>query len=69
MTKQPKLLNTKEAAELLGKAPNTLVIWRCTGAYGLPYVKVGGSVRYREEDLLTFLEANTVRAEHAAATA
>lgn len=63
MTRQTRLLNTKEAAGILGKSPNTLVIWRCTGAYDLPYVKVGGSVRYREEDLDAFIEANLVGAE------
>jgi hypothetical protein len=55
-----KLFDTKEAAEFLGTAPQTLVVWRCTKRYPLPYVKVGGAVRYFEDDLLAFLESRKV---------
>jgi helix-turn-helix protein len=55
-----RLLDTAEAAHFLGTAPATLVIWRCTGRYPLPYVKVGGAVRYEEQDLIDFLEARKV---------
>ena len=56
---KPKLLTTEEAAAVLGKAPGTLVVWRCTKRYDLPFLKIGGSVRYREEDLLAFLDAGS----------
>ena len=49
-------MTTKEAAEYLGVAPNTLLMWRCTKRYGLPYYKVGRLVRYRREDLDAFIE-------------
>jgi hypothetical protein len=53
-------LNTEEAAEILDKAPGTLVVWRSTRRYDLPYHKIGGSVRYAMEDLVAFLEAQRV---------
>jgi hypothetical protein len=55
-----KLLKTEQAAEVLGKSPGTLVVWRSTKRYDLPYLKVGGSVRYDLDDLLEFLEAQRV---------
>jgi excisionase family DNA binding protein len=56
----PKLLNDDEAASLLGVMPATLSVWRCTRRYALPYVKVGRLIRYREQDLLAFLESRLV---------
>jgi len=38
--------------------PTTLSIWRCTGRYHLPYVKIGRLVRYRMGDLREFKHAN-----------
>jgi Helix-turn-helix domain len=60
VTKNTNFLNTDEAAKFLGKAPATLVIWRSTKRYGLPYIKMGGSVRYAMDDLLAFVEAQRV---------
>jgi hypothetical protein len=58
----PKLLDPSAAADLLGVTPGTLNIWRCNKRYPLPYIKVGGRlIRYRESDLLNFLEQHTVR--------
>jgi hypothetical protein len=54
-----KLLHPKEAAEFICKPIGTLNNWRHLG-YGPAYVKVGYSVRYFEEDLLRFLEANRI---------
>jgi len=56
LVEKKKLLDTKEAARYLGLAPETLVNWRCTKQYDLPYCKVGRLVRYRREDLDAFLE-------------
>lgn len=53
------LLTQEEAAVLVGVKPSTLQIWRVTGRYGLPYVKSGRLVRYRESDVLAFLDRRT----------
>jgi hypothetical protein len=55
-------LDTAHAAEILDQKPTTLVTWRSTKRYDLPYVKIGGKVRYSEEDLLAFIESRKVRA-------
>jgi hypothetical protein len=64
-TRSKKYLDTIQAAAFLGKRPATLVIWRCTKRYPLAYLKIGGSVRYDEEDLIAFLESRKVRAGEA----
>lgn len=51
------LLNEREAARLLDIAPGTLQVWRSTGRYHLPFVKVGRKVRYRRDDLLAWLDS------------
>lgn len=56
------LHTTKEAAAYLKVKPDTLVTWRCTNRQKLPYVKLGGQVRYRQEDLDAFIQANLVGA-------
>ena len=58
---KPNLLDNTQAAEFLGVSPTTLTTWRCTKRYDLPYVKIGGSVKYAESDLLRFVERRTVR--------
>lgn len=55
-----RLLTTDEAAAILGVQPQTLVSWRCTGSWNLPYIRVGRLVRYRLEDLRVFCEENRV---------
>lgn len=50
-----QLLNESQAAQVLGIAPNTLAVWRCTGRYNLPYIKIGRLVRYRAGDLKRFI--------------
>lgn len=57
----PKLLSEVETGEACKVSPATLATWRCTGRVPLPYIKVGRLVRYRETDVLAFLEARTVR--------
>jgi len=54
-----KALKPAEAAAMLGKRLGTLNNWRYRD-YGPAYVKVGHSVRYFEDDLVAFLEANRV---------
>jgi predicted site-specific integrase-resolvase len=53
------LLDEQAAAALLTVAPGTLGVWRSTGRYNLPFLKVGRMVRYRRADLLAWLEKRT----------
>lgn len=53
------LLDDKAAAALLDVSPGTLSVWRSTGRYALPFLKVGRKVRYRRADLLAWLESRT----------
>jgi predicted site-specific integrase-resolvase len=57
---QGKMLNTREAAEMMGMRPQTLAAWRCEKRLQLPYVKVGRTVRYRLADIENFLDIGTV---------
>ena len=63
--RQSRLLTTEEAAALVGAKPTTLTVWRCTGRHDLAFVRVGRLVRYREADVLAWLERNTVHPEAA----
>lgn len=54
-----ELLDEKQAAEHLTVSPGTLAVWRSTGRYNLPFVKVGRMVRYRLSDLDAWLEARS----------
>ena len=53
------LLDEKQAASFLNVKPGTLSVWRSTGRYSIPFVKVGRSVRYRLSDLNAWLESRT----------
>ena len=55
----PKLVSPAEAAAVLGVSPETLGVWRCTGRYNLPFVKVGRCVKYRRDDLAAFIARRT----------
>lgn len=55
-----RLLTIEEAAERLGVTPR--MIRRLTTSRRLPFVKVGRLVRFREADLVEFVEAWTVPA-------
>ena len=54
------LLNTKQAADYLGLSPGTLMAWRAQRK-GPTYCKMGGSVRYRRDDLDSFAGRNVVK--------
>ena len=64
MTK-PELLDNDPAADYLGVKPHTLEIWRASGRYRIPFVKVGRLVKYRRADLDAWLQSRTVNAEAA----
>lgn len=57
--RQSKLLTATQVGEMLGVTPQTLAVWRSTGRYSLRYVKSGRLVRYREEDVLAFINSRT----------
>jgi len=54
-----KLVNTKQAAEILGLKPNTLEIWRCHNK-GPKYKKLGRRILYDLADLEAFAASCTV---------
>lgn len=54
-----ELLDEKTAAAFLDVTPGTLSVWRSTGRYSLPFLKVGRKVRYRNSDLQEWLEKRT----------
>ncbi len=54
-----ELLDESESAHYLGLAPGTLGVWRSTGRYKLPFVKIGRNVRYRRTDLDAWLLSRT----------
>ncbi|MDH3467591.1 MAG: helix-turn-helix domain-containing protein [Gammaproteobacteria bacterium] len=50
------LLRESDAAIILDVHPGTLQNWRSSGKGGVPYVKLGGAIRYRLSELLRKLE-------------
>ena len=54
-----ELLDDITAAAVLDVSPGTLSVWRSTGRYALPFLKVGRKVRYRRADLLAWLDKRT----------
>jgi hypothetical protein len=54
-----ELVDEKTAAEILCTTPGTLSVWRSTGRYALPFLKIGRKVRYRISDLDAWLEQRT----------
>jgi hypothetical protein len=57
------LLDTAAAAAYLGAGKQTLIGWRSTKRYALPYVKIGRKVQYRMVDLDAFITARTIKQE------
>ncbi|MGD9662785.1 MAG: helix-turn-helix domain-containing protein [Porticoccaceae bacterium] len=51
------LLTPQKTAEELGVTTGTLAVWRSTGRYKLPFVKVGRKVMYRVEDIQSFVQS------------
>ncbi len=50
------LLNSKEAAKLLGLTPGALNVRRCRGTLPIPYIRISErSVRYKLEDIEAYL--------------
>jgi len=54
----PQLVNTRRAAEILGRSPNTLKRWRYEGV-GPRYVEMEGRVSYDVSVLIEYINENT----------
>lgn len=63
-----RLMTTQELAEFLKVSPSYLNKDRLTGR-GIPFVKIGASVRYRLSDVLRFTEGRVRRSTSHASTA
>ena len=56
-----KLLDTLQAAAFLGLRPGTLETWRWDGSRGPAFIRLSRrAVRYRQSDLNSWLDAQTV---------
>ncbi len=45
------MVSADEAATILNIRPQTLAIWRCTGRYSLPFIRVGRRIMYSRRAL------------------
>lgn len=54
----PELVDTRRAAEILGRSANTLKRWRAEGV-GPDYIEIEGRVRYDVAVLVDFIRKNT----------
>lgn len=61
-------MNTEGAADYLGLRPATLNNWRQTGK-GPRFLRIGGRVMYRRQDLDAYLEKRTVETTDSRAAA
>lgn len=61
-TRDPRysLLDSKPAAEFIGMSDKTLEKDRCVRHLGIPFVKFGRKVKYRESDLKAFIDSRVV---------
>ena len=59
MENQTELLSPDQAAATIDVTSGTLSVWRSTGRYGIPFIKIGRKVRYRKSDLIAWLESRT----------
>jgi len=58
-TSSDHLLDAEQAALILDVVPATLSVWRSTGRYNIPFIKIGRKVRYRKSELEKWLESRT----------
>jgi excisionase family DNA binding protein len=54
--RREQLYSPDEVAEILGVSASTLARWRRTGDPDLPFLRLGGGIRYRASDIEAFLE-------------
>lgn len=53
----PRLASPNQVSLYTGIPTNTLAFWRFEGSH-LPFVKMGRLIRYRREDVLSFINNN-----------
>lgn len=56
--KPDDLLDTLQAARVLGLSKKTLNNWRSSGIHNLQYSRIGGAIRYQYRDLIAFSNSN-----------
>ena len=56
-------LSREEAASYLGVSARTLAVWKSTGRYNLPCVRIGRLAKYRKADLDDFIARHITGAE------
>ena len=56
---EEKLLNPLQASELLGVRPKT--IYNLASRRALPFIKIGGSLRFSRRALLEYIEERSVQ--------
>ena len=61
-TTSAPLVTPEIAAQHIGVKAGTMQMWRTTGRYAIPYIKVGKCVRYRLADLDAWLASRTQNA-------
>jgi len=54
-----KLMSPKELSEYIGVKESSLAVWRTNKTYPLPYIKVGGLIRYNKDAVDKWLESRT----------
>jgi excisionase family DNA binding protein len=57
-TQEATLLTTTQVASMLGIHPGHLRATRSRGTLNIPFVRIGGAIRYRPADVQSFIEAN-----------
>jgi predicted DNA-binding transcriptional regulator AlpA len=60
MENQKKYIKEKEVSEIISRALSTLRNERFLGK-GIPYIKIGKSVRYRLDDVIEYMEERRVK--------
>lgn len=69
ITKPGLFLTPDDLESIYGIPKGTQAVWRCTGRYALPYIKVGRNVRYRREAIEEWLKGRERGGSSASAAA
>jgi len=56
-----RLITAYEVDEMLGRAKGTTYQQKFRGDLPFPYVKIGSSLRFRQEDVEQYIQDNTVQ--------
>lgn len=56
----PKILSTKDAAEVLNRRPQTLRKWACLGTGPIRPVRINGRMGWRVEDLRRLIDGEPI---------